>query len=220
MSPALHIAFIVLAWDLYGLLHSWLAGPVKERLIRRLPWLDRRYRLLYNVIAALLSLPPLALTWLYPGEPLWHCPAWIAWPAFLAAALGFLWSLRWYDGLEFLGVRQWRGDTLTGGGWETLVLSPLHRYVRHPWYSLGLLYLWTRDLNAGWLAATIAITAYLAIGSRLEERKLAAAFGEPYRRYLARVPGLVPLPGRSLSRAEAEALAREAQSNTAPGSSS
>jgi protein-S-isoprenylcysteine O-methyltransferase Ste14 len=85
--------------------------------------------------------------------------------------------------------------------------------VRHPWYALGLLVLWTRDLNAAWLVAAIAITVYLLIGSRLEENKLIAFYGDAYRRYRRRVPGLVPLPGRSLSAREAgelQTLARHA----------
>jgi protein-S-isoprenylcysteine O-methyltransferase Ste14 len=203
VSDTVHLVAIILAWAIYGLIHSWLAGTaMKHRLVRRWPVLESAYRLLYNLQAALLSLPPLALTWFYPGEALWHWPAWIAWPALLIAVAGFVWSMRWYDGMDFLGLRQWRGHDAHSTYHETLIFSPLHRCVRHPWYSLGLLYLWTRDLNAGWLAATLAITIYIVIGSRLEERKLATQFGESYRRYLARVPGLIPIPSRCLSQAE------------------
>ncbi len=210
MSDGIHLAAIVLAWALYGLVHSWVAGNgMKQRLIRRWPVLEAGYRLFYNLQAALLALPPLILTWLYPGPPLWHWPAWIAWSALLVTVAGFVWSMRWYDGLDFIGLRQWRQHDPHAAYRETLILSPLHRCVRHPWYSLGLLYLWTRDLNAGWLAATLAITVYLAIGSRLEERKLVALFGEAYRRYQARVPGLIPMPGRCLSQAELDELSRK-----------
>lgn len=209
MSDTTHLVVIVLAWGLYGLIHSWLAATgVKHRLTRRWPALRAAYRLLYNALAALLALPPLALTWLYPGPPLWHCPAWIAWPALLLAMAGFAWSMRWYDGLEFIGLRQWLQRDSQVGRRETFVLSPLHRCVRHPWYSLGLLVLWSRDLNAGWLAASLTITVYLIVGSRMEERKLATVFGEPYRRYLKQVPALIPLPGRCLTGAEAEQLMR------------
>jgi len=217
MGNAGGLVVIALAWTIYGVVHSWLAGyGMKHRLIRRWPGLHRTYRILYNLLAVVLTVPPLALTWFYPGEPLWHWPAWIAWTAFGITAAGFLWSMRWYDGLEFLGLRQLRSHHPTP--LEALVLSPLHRHVRHPWYSLGLLYLWTRDLNAGWLVAALAITVYIVIGSRLEERKLEQTFGEPYRRYLERVPGLLPLPGRKLSREEAETLVRESHKNVAPPS--
>ncbi len=204
------LALVIFAWAAYGALHSWLAGTgLKQRVAASWPQAMPAYRLGFNLLALILLLPPLWLTLRYQGEPLWTWPAWIAWPVAAAVAAGFLWSLRWYDGAEFLGLRQWR--TGEGGDREALTLSPLHRHVRHPWYAMGLLLLWTRDLNAAWLATAVAVTVYVLIGSRLEERKLEAMYGEAYARYRRRVPGLLPWPGRSLSAAEAaelQALAR------------
>lgn len=213
------LAAIALAWGLYGALHSWLAGmDLKDRVGRRWPALMPAYRLLFNGLAVVLLIPPLWLTWAWPGEALWHWPAWIAWPAAIGTVAGYLWSLRWYDGLDFIGLRQWRHRVAVAAWTDNLVLSPLHRYVRHPWYSLGLLFLWTRDLNAGWLVATLAVTVYLVIGSRLEERKLIEVFGDAYRRYRDRVPSLVPLPGRHLSAEEAETLLRPGAADRPTGS--
>lgn len=199
------LAAIVLAWTLYGALHSWLAGEsCKAWVARRWPRLRPAYRLLYNLLALLSLWLPLWLTARHPGAALWHWPGWIAWPAAVVAVAGYLWSLRWYDGLDFLGLRQWRqGGMATAEG---LVLSPLHRHVRHPWYALGLLLLWTRDLNAAWLTSALVVTVYLLVGSWLEERKLLRLYGEAYRRYRQRVPALVPLPGRRLSAREAADL--------------
>ena len=84
--------------------------------------------------------------------------------------------------------------------------APLHRHVRHPWYSLGLLILWTRDMDEARLTSALCITLYLWLGSLLEEEKLLAFHGEAYARYRARVPGLIPWPGRSLDADEARAL--------------
>ncbi|MDD4881551.1 MAG: hypothetical protein PHR30_14515 [Gallionellaceae bacterium] len=208
---------IAIAWGLYGALHSWLAGMgLKDRVGGRWPALMPAYRLLFNGLAVVLLIPPLWLTWAYPGAALWHWPAWIAWPAAVVTVAGYVWSLRWYDSMDFLGLRQWRTRTEPSGWSDSLVLSPLHRYVRHPWYSLGLLFLWTRDLNAGWLVATLAVTLYLVIGSRLEDRKLIAVFGAPYRRYRDRVPGLVPLPGRYLRADEAENLLKPDRPGRSP----
>ena len=199
------LALIVFAWAAYGVLHSWLAGTSLKRWVSaRQPSAMPAYRLGFNLLATLLLLPPLWLTLRYQGEPLWTWPGWIAWPVALGVVAGFLWSLKWYDSAEFLGLRQWR--TREGKDQEALTLSPLHRHVRHPWYAMGLLFLWTRDLNAAWLVTAIAVTVYILIGSRLEEKKLEALYGEAYARYRRRVPGLLPRPGRSLSKAEAAEL--------------
>ncbi|MDD3528696.1 MAG: hypothetical protein PHS77_02360 [Gallionellaceae bacterium] len=209
MTDALHLALIVLAWGLYGALHSWLAGDAAKAWFgRRRPALLPAYRLLFNLQALVLLIPPLWLTWAWPGAALWHWPDWLAWPAAAVSMAGYLWSLAWYDGMDFAGLRQWRARRGPDGWRDQLVLSPLHRYVRHPWYSLGLLFIWTRDLDAGWLAAALTVTVYLVIGSRLEERKLVAGFGDVYRRYQQRVPALLPRPWRWLRRDEAAELLR------------
>lgn len=206
----IELALIAAAWLVYGLIHSWLAASrVKGWIERYRPDLAPAYRLAYNALAVLLVIPPLWLTLNHSGAALWHVPPWIAWPAAALAVAGFVWSLRWYDMGEFLGLRQWRGRY--GREHEGFVLSPLHRYVRHPWYSLGLLLLWTRDLNAAWLTTAVALTVYVLIGSQMEERKLIERHGDAYRRYRERVPGIIPWPGRRLSPAQAQALQQAAR---------
>ena len=117
-----------------------------------------------------------------------------------------MWSTRYYDMAVFSGRTQWQSRHRAAEDPGGLRLSPLHRYVRHPWYSLGLLILWTRDMDEARLISTLCITLYLWLGSLLEERKLLAVHGEAYARYRERVAGLVPLPGHILSAQEAQAL--------------
>ena len=203
---------IALGWVVYGIVHSWLAGAaIKQAVAERWPGFSPAYRLVYNGLAVILLLPPVWLTWRYSGAPLWHWPIWVAWPATLLALAGFAWSMVWYDGMDFIGLRQWRLGRQGQANNEKLSLSPLHRHVRHPWYALGLLLMWTRDLNAAWLVTTLVVSGYLIVGSRLEERKLIAIYGEAYRRYRERVPGLLPWPGRCLSVSEAETLLAESE---------
>lgn len=200
-------AALAAAWTVYGVVHSALAAnPVKAAIMRRWPTLQRTYRAAFNALAVLLLIPPLALTHALAGPPLWRWSGPLEWlsHAIAAIAMGtFLWTCRHYDMREFLGTAAWQeGGTLP----PPLRLSPLHRFVRHPWYFLALLLIWTRDMDAARLIAAIIITAYFWIGSGFEERKLIETYGESYRRYRARVGGLMPLPGRWLTRAEAASI--------------
>lgn len=203
----LELLWIACVWSAYGALHSLFSAPwFKAKIEQTWPSAWPAYRLIYTLVAVVLLLPTVWVTQQYDAAPFWRVPDWLAWPTLVMALLGFIWSLKWYDGATFLGLRQWRDKTGPDGVSEVFTLSPLHRYVRHPWYALGLLVLWTRDLNAAWLVAAVVITIYLVIGSRLEDNKLAARYGSAYRRYRRRVPGLIPLPGHNLSADEARML--------------
>jgi len=63
-----------------------------------------------------------------------------------------------------------------------------------------------RDMNAAFLVTAVAVSIYFIIGSKLEERKLIVYYGDTYRRYMERVPGLFPLPWRFLSKREAQEI--------------
>lgn len=215
MSASGGLIALTASWLVYAAIHSLLAShAVKQRLQARCPACMRGYRLFYNVLAIGLLPVPMWLTFTLPGEPLWQWSgpwAWLADGLALAAAIGFLYSLRYYDGSGFLGLRQLREDYRELAEPEGLCISPLHRWVRHPWYTLGLVILWTRDMDAPLLVTALLVTAYFVFGSRLEERKLLAQYGEAYARYRAEVPALLPLPWRRLSVARAAELERLAR---------
>jgi protein-S-isoprenylcysteine O-methyltransferase Ste14 len=204
------LLLLMLLWLTYFVVHSLLASLAMKHWVatHRPGWL-RGYRLGFNLLALLLLSPPLVLTLTWQGPRLWQwtgVAGWIADGLAVAAILGFLWTLRYYDGLTFLGLRQWRQHSQATTDQDAFRLSPLHRYVRHPWYSLGLVLLWTRDLDAAWLLGSTLITLYFWLGSWLEEQKLLLYYGDSYRRYQERVPGLIPRPWKYLTRAEAAAL--------------
>ena len=129
----------------------------------------------------------------------------------LAAIGGFLWSLKSYDGMVFIGWRQWRERHQTSSDPERLHISTLHRFVRHPWYFFLLVLMWTREIHLAQLCVYGLVTVYLVLGSWQEERKLIVQYGEAYRIYRRKVPGLIPLPWRWLNTEEAEALLKSAQ---------
>jgi protein-S-isoprenylcysteine O-methyltransferase Ste14 len=143
---------------------------------------------------------------LFPGDVVWQWSGnWrnLANILTLMAVAGFLWSLRSYDNAEFLGTRQLKESRVDITEEGSLKLSVLHRYVRHPWYALALVLIWTRDMNTSFLISAILISLYLIIGSRLEEGKLIAFHGDQYRMYRKYVAALIPLPWRVLSKEKA-----------------
>ena len=213
-----HLVILSVAWVVYFILHSLLASIGVKRWVehhypRFLPW----YRLAFNLVAVILLLVPLWLLYSKPGELLidwsgyWQ---WFSHMLALLAILGFIWSAKYYDGGEFIGLKQIRDDVCKVEDQESFHISPLHRFVRHPWYFLGLILIWTRDMDAGFLVSAILLTAYIAIGSKLEEKKLLQYHGDVYRLYARQVPGFIPLPWKYLTRQQAELLVSQAGGTT------
>lgn len=134
-----------------------------------------------------------------PSLWLWPTPLnWLADSAAVFAVAGFIWSLKFYDLREFAGFHY--PSKQNAFEVAKLRISPLHRFVRHPWYFFMLVIIWTREMNQTQLVSAIVVTLYLIIGSRQEENKLIAQFGDSYRDYRSQVNGLIPLPWKILSR--------------------
>lgn len=204
----MRLAAIALAWLGYFALHSALAAlSVKAWIAGRWPQFMPGYRIVFNVVSTVTLIPVLWLIhgvesdWLWQWRGAW---AWLGNGVALAAILGLLVSGRSYDMGEFLGLRQLSRHGADQP--ESFTLSSLHRFVRHPWYCIGLVLVWTRDMNGPLLVSALMITAYFVVGSKLEEGKLVAIYGETYRRYMAKVPGLIPLPWKYLTAGEAASL--------------
>ena len=200
-------------WLIYFLIHSVLASLfVKQLIARKRPDFLPLYRLFFNGMAVLFLLPLFYLVYglSWPDVWIWQGAGWVLVNLLaLCAVFGFVWSLRFYDGSEFMGLRQWREGVKSVEDQERLHISPLHRYVRHPWYFLGLILIWTRDMTLAIFISAVMMTLYFVIGAWLEERKLVVYHGERYRQYKARVPGLIPLPWKYLTKQQAEALLRD-----------
>ena len=198
----------------YFALHSLLASlKLKNFVAQRWPTLMPAYRLAFNVISVVLLLPLIWLMQKNPGPVIWQWQG--GWSLLMnglmfAAIGGFIWSLKSYDNMVFLGWTQWKYRHQGCEDPEQLHISTLHRFVRHPWYFFILVILWTQDIYLTQLVTYSLITLYFVIGSYLEERKLMECYGDAYRQYCQRVPGLVPLPWRWLSEDEAKKLINKA----------
>jgi protein-S-isoprenylcysteine O-methyltransferase Ste14 len=210
--------WLAFSWLVYFVIHSLLASlKVKYLVARKWPGLMPWYRLFFNVAATVLLLIPLWLTWSLGGETIFAWKGiwwWLGNGLAMAALAGFLFSLQHYDGSEFLGLRQLREQEHRVEDQECFRVSPLHRHVRHPWYFLGLILVWTRDMTAPMLLSSVMMTLYFIIGSLLEERKLLAYYGDAYAEYRRKVPALFPLPWKKLSGEQAAELERRGNENS------
>ena len=180
----------------YGALHSLLASlRAKTQALQRLGnSAQRAYRLVYNLIAVITLLPVLALPLLLPDRPLYAIAnPWLLFTGLIQglAALTMLAGLLHTDVWHFLGLRQ-----LTNNGNEQpprLVISGLYRYVRHPLYTAGLVFLWLAPvMTTNILALILGLSLYIYIGARFEERRLIHEFGQAYLDYQRRTPMLLP----------------------------
>jgi protein-S-isoprenylcysteine O-methyltransferase Ste14 len=188
------IAILVGAIAAWGVVHSWLASLAAKRAWGRLlgePG-SRAYRLGYNVWAVLSFIPVLWLVRVLPDRTLYFVGSpWryvmLAVEAAAACLLGL--SLLETDPLHFIGLRQ----VIQPDSASRLVTHGFYGWVRHPLYLFGLMILWlTPFMSVNVLTLIIALTVYVLIGARFEERRLMYEFGVQYRAYQERTPMLVP----------------------------
>lgn len=193
---------IALLMLVFAVTHSLFAdGRVKRAASRR--WGARTsegiYRALYNLLALLLLAPIGALIALVPGSVLWRAEGSLAWgmAALMGAGiLGIGVSILQIDGGRFAGITQLhallRHEALPLPD-EPLQARGLYRHVRHPLYLFSLIALWSQPtMTEAGLIFAVSATLYFIVGSRIEERRLIAQYGDVYRLYQRQTPWLVP----------------------------
>ena len=161
------------------------------------------YRLAYNLFAGVSFLPVLLIAAVTPDRRLYSVP--LPWLGLMIlgeilAVVALLAAFRQTDAWEFLGLRQLQGtpsDALPGDALETvqgrLVTSGLYRFVRHPLYTAGMVFIWLLPrMTVNVLAINIALSIYVVVGAYFEERKLRRAFGREYTDYAAVTPMFIP----------------------------
>lgn len=190
------IAFALLL--AYFALHSLLAADgVKAWLRARTGSFFRFYRLIYNVLAAVLLFYLLRWMWgwqaprLFEGSPLSIGMAF----ALLLPGVGIVaGALLQYDLAAFIGFQPFMNSRATAPK-SGLNTTGFNAWVRHPLYLGTLLillgvFLYFRSIPTLLLLAAVSI--YLPIGIHLEEKKLRQEFGQAYQDYEKRVKRLLP----------------------------
>lgn len=189
------LSVLVIAWCF---LHSAMISlTVTEYLHKRLGPTFRFYRLFFNVVSALALIPVVLYASSVRTEPIFGWDGYLRIPQVLlqgTAALLFFLGARRYEAGQLLGFKQIRAGISPKGiaAAGELDTSGVLGIVRHPWYLGALLLIWARPLDISTILVNALLTAYLLVGSSLEERKLAREFGEQYRAYQKRVSMLIP----------------------------
>ncbi len=193
MKNALLVFVTMAAWSVF---HSWLAALQTKEAMREIfgKAADRFYRIGFVLAAVLTLVPILLMVGFLPSQVLWQIrPPWLYLTVTLQllAVLGLIAGVFHTDVMAFIGLRQLLSNESERQ--EKLVVKGFYKWVRHPLYFFGLIFIWlipvVTDLI---LAFNIAASLYLILGTLPEEQKLVKTFGKAYVTYQKKVPRLIP----------------------------
>ena len=189
---------LAVIWIVWCALHSLFISRVAHDVAKRV--LGPRfllYRLFYVCFSIVSLVPVLWYQFLLPNqiivESSWQ---WFGGQAVLLVYAGFMFyaGAQAYDMGYFLGLSQWRNFRQhKKSGSLSFHSDGVLAHVRHPWYSGGIALLWgVGSCTDVYLLTRTILTAYIILGTVLEERRLIGELGEQYKTYCRQVPMLIP----------------------------
>ncbi len=193
---------IVFVWDaglslLFFVQHSWMIRrSFKDRWLRSVP--EHLHRAWYTIASGIVLFAVVLLWQESPRAFAAHSGTvlglvYVAWILGIGIGVWGIVALR----SDMLGadpiVARLRGRELAPP--DFTVRGP-YRLIRHPLYLACLLIIWSGPhVGEDRFLFDVLWTAWIVVGSLLEERDLEAEFGEKYRRYRKGVPMLIPWRG-------------------------
>ena len=193
---------IALMWAGYCSLHSYLISiRFTELMKQKLKSYYAFYRFFYVLISIALLFPVFHYTGQLASEiVISYYPPWsvIRYVLVVFSLLIFFKAFIFdYDSLSFLGIRQilnFRKRTINQE--IGIKKNGLLGVVRHPMYFATILLLWCHTFRLSDIVVNTVLTAYVIIGTMLEERKLVLEYGDSYVQYQKEVPMLFPFTKR------------------------
>ena len=194
------LSTLALLWSAWCALHSLLIGRKVQACARKsLGRFGRAYRILYILASLATLLPVLWYQWTLPQHVILtaHPALHLAQATLLLyGGLMFFLGARVYDLRTFLGISQWQNPEGKGpDAARSFHTDGILARVRHPWYSGGIALIWGFGaITDVFLLSRMLLTAYLLLGTLLEEQRLIEELGDQYRVYRRTVPMLIPWP--------------------------
>ena len=185
-----NIVILFIGWCIYGLVHSVLATTAVKQFANNLGIKLGAYKVIYNVIALVGLYALIKFQTTVTSVRLFSSTILITTLGMFLTIVGFAVMLI----CIFKYFKQMNGFSQEVNQ-PTLIISGLHRFVRHPLYTgtfifiAGLFFLFPFMAN---LVSISVIIAYTLIAIRFEEKKLILTFGEDYISYQKRVPKILP----------------------------
>ncbi len=188
-----HILVAVL-WIVFGVLHSVLASgsvkdKVREKTSEKFKFYRPAYVLFFFVLMTVIILFQSTMRQIllvHPSRPILISGILICLTGLVLMILciqKYFFSL---SGLKSIFIQQ---------PTSTLLITGIHRHVRHPLYLGTFLFIWGLLLLLPYcslLISNVIITVYTIAGIRWEENKLIQEFGESYLKYKKEVPKILP----------------------------
>jgi len=119
---------------------------------------------------------------------------WVAHGVFFASLMGMVWGMRALRSFDVFGNQQILARIHASQVRDMpLTIRGPYRWVRHPLYFFTLVLIWCcPDVTADRLLFNTLFSAWIVLGTILEERDLVAMFHETYHNYQRNVPMLIP----------------------------
>ncbi len=179
---------------LFGLQHSVMARPGVKAVITRV--IPKPVERATYVLASSAAFVVMFAAWQPLPAVIWQAEAGAA-ALQVGSLLGFgmvLVTTFLIDHFDLFGLRQvwlaWRGRPYTE---KRFVTPGPYRYIRHPLYVGWMIAFWSAaTMTVGHALFAAAMTGYILVAIRYEERDLVDLLGEPYRRWRAKTPMFVP----------------------------
>ena len=198
MSKLYSIGILALVWAFWCSMHSLLISRSFTARMKEIWGIKfAYYRLAYNSFSILTLIPVVVYQQLLDEKMIFSWPGpWLLlkFGMYLASFVFFYGGYLVFDMQYVLGLKQI--DEMRGGRKIEAMnfnTTGILEYVRHPWYSGAILLVWAfGPISDVSLVSKIILTAYLIIGTFLEEKKLIREIGEPYLAYRKKVPMLIP----------------------------